>query len=258
MLKQIYLRNRILFWLGAAHLVLFFFLLFYFPFNNTVVLGLNSVVKPMKFALSIWIYSWTMALILSYVNDAGKVKLYSWVAFVCMSFEQLAITSQALRGELSHFNKANIYGFVLFQLMGLFILTLTLWTVYITCIFFKQKTHTLPGPLVLAIKFGLIYFIVFSLFGGYIGRSPGHTVGASDGGSGLWFLNWSTIVGDLRVTHFLGIHSLQIIPMFAMLILKISKSKNAVIAVWLFSMLYLFNVLFEMFKSINGFPFISV
>jgi hypothetical protein len=256
MLKQIYLRNKILFWLGVAHLILFFLLLFYFPFNNNIILGINSVIKPMKFALSIWIYSWTMAIILSYVKDRKKVKVYSLIAIITMSFEQIAITSQALRGELSHFHTASIYGFILFQLMGILILVSTLSTVYMTYIFFKQKTYILPPPIMLAVKFGLIYFVLFSLFGGYIGRSPGHTVGAADGGVGLWFLNWSIFFGDLRVAHFFGIHSLQIIPLFAILILRITKSKNAISAVWIFSMLYLVYVLSVMIQSIMGLPFI--
>ncbi len=92
------------------------------------------MIKPMKFALSIWIYSWTMALILYYVNDIRKVKIYSLVAVIAMCFEQLAITFQAFNGELSHFNSTNSFGIILFALMGVFILTITLWTAYITYI----------------------------------------------------------------------------------------------------------------------------
>jgi hypothetical protein len=256
MIKQIRYKNKILFWLGVVHLILFFLLLLYYPFDKNIILGVNAVIKPMKFALSIWIYSWTMALILSYVHDVGKVKIYSWVAVVCMSFEQLAITSQALRGELSHFHTANIYGFVLFQLMGLFILALTLWTVYITYIFFNQKSYILPPPIVLAMKFGLIYFIVFSLFGGYIGSSPGHTVGAADGGDGLWFLNWNTFFGDLRVAHFFGIHSLQLIPLFTLAVSKFIKINDAIIAVRLFSIVYFVFIIYTMLQAISGLPFL--
>lgn len=256
MMKTQLLKNKPLFWLGFAHLLLFIALLSYSPFNNAEVLGINSMLKPIKFALSIWIYSWTMVLILNHFTDLRKVKTYSWVAVICMVFEQIAITFQAFRGELSHFNTANTFGIVLFTLMGIFILTVTLWTAYMTYIFFKQKKHTLAAPIVLSIKIGLIYFVVFSLFGGYISSLQGHTVGAADGGEGLWFLNWSTLFGDLRVAHFFGIHSLQVIPLFAVTMHNFSKNNHsAEKVVWLFSLLYLLYVLLTLIKGLMGLPF---
>lgn len=212
----------------------------------------------MKFALSIWLYSWTMAFILSYVTDVKKVKVYSWVAVVVMGFEQLAITSQALRGELSHFHTATTYGFIVFQSMGIFILALIVCTAYIAYVFIRQKSYDLPPPIVLGIKMGLIFFVAFSLFGGYIGGLNGHTVGDADGGKGLWFLNWSRLFGDLRVAHFFGIHSLQIIPLFAILIFRISKSQVAINTVWAFSIIYLLFVLSVLIQFLMGLPFISV
>ncbi|MFM9839626.1 MAG: hypothetical protein ACKVOQ_15260 [Cyclobacteriaceae bacterium] len=258
MIRQIVHKNRLLFWLGASHLLIFLLLLIYFPFNNIVVLGINSVVKPMKFALSIWIYSWTMALILHHLKDMGKVRAYSWMAVIVMSFEQLAITTQALRGELSHFNINSAYGIILFSLMGVFILTLTLWTAYITYIFCKQQLFDLSPAILLSIRIGLIYFVMFSLFGGYISGLPGHTVGAADGTEGLWFLNWSKTFGDLRVAHFFGIHSLQIIPLFAMGMQKYSKINYSVLAVWSFSIIYLAYVLFTLAQGVMGMPFIRL
>jgi hypothetical protein len=42
-----------------------------------------------------------------------------------------------------------------------------------------------------------------------------HTVGSADGGPGLPFVNWSVIAGDLRIAHFIAIHAIQIVPLFA-------------------------------------------
>jgi hypothetical protein len=47
-----------------------------------------------------------------------------------------------------------------------------------------------------------------------------HTVGAPDGGPGLPFLNWSAQHGDLRIPHFLGLHAVQIIPLFGWWLLR--------------------------------------
>jgi hypothetical protein len=254
MIKEILFRNKILFWLGSIHLFVFLMLLGYSFFNETLVLGINSMIKPMKFALSIWVYSWTMALILDVFQDKKKVKIYSWAAVVSMCFEQIAITSQAFRGELSHFNTANTYGIVLFSLMGVFITTITLWTGYMAYVFMKQKAFNISPVLVLAIKIGLIYFVVFSLFGGYVSGLQGHTINAKDGGAGLPFLNWSIEFGDLRVAHFFGIHALQFLPLFALFLLKYRGSSKT--KVWVFSMAYLAFILFTMIQGFLGEPFI--
>jgi hypothetical protein len=257
MFYKILKQNALLYYLGSTALFIFILLLCYSPYNGITVLGLNSVIKPMKFALSIWIYSWTMALILHYVKDIHKVKVYSCVAVVCMGFEQAAITLQALRGTLSHFNRENTFGIILFSLMGVFILTITLWTAYITYIFIKQKKYDLHPAIALSIKIGLIYFVVFSLFGGYISGLPGHTVGSLDGGKGLWFLNWSTLFGDLRVAHFFGIHSLQILPLFSLATAKYFDNKNSLIAIKIFSLIYLCLILFLIMQGLLGIPFIK-
>ena len=256
-MKQNLLKNKALFWLGSVNLLVFFILFIYSFFNDVLVLGINSMIKPMKFALSIWIYSWTMALILNYINNIRKVKIYSWGAVIVMCFEHLSITFQAFNEELSHFNNSNTFGIIIFALMGVFILTITLWTAYITYIFIKQKTYDLPPAIVLSIKIGLIYFVTFSLFGGYISSLQGHTVGSVDGGEGLWFINWSKGFGDLRVAHFFGIHSLQIIPLFALATIKFIDNSKTKKVVKTFSFLYLVFILFTLIQGLLGLPFLK-
>lgn len=255
-MKQNLMKNKVLFWLGFIHLLIFICLFIYSFFNQVSVLGINSMIKPMKFALSIWVYSWTMALILNFVADNRKVNIYSLVALISMSFEQVAITYQAFKGELSHFNTSNKFGIILYAFMGIFILTITLWTAHITYVFIRQKKHEIKPAIVLSIKIGLVFFVIFSLFGGYISSLKGHTIGSADGGKGLWFLNWNRHFGDLRVAHFFGIHSLQLVPLFAVVITKYFDNSKSMLAVKTFSFVYLFIILWTLSQGLLGLPFL--
>jgi hypothetical protein len=65
----------------------------------------------------------------------------------------------------------------------------------------------------------------------WAGIAGAHTVGAADGGTGLPFFGWSTIAGDLRVSHFLGLHALQILPALALIVSVVIASKYARLAI---------------------------
>lgn len=259
LINEIFKRNRLLANMGALFLALSLVLAIYLPFNTQQVLGINSMIKPIKFSLSIWIYFWTFAYLFHYVNDQKKVRNFSILAVVVMVFENSVITVQAFRGKLSHFNQTEIVGGILYSLMGVMIVWVSIATLIMAIRFIRQKTYTISTPFALSIKIGLVLFVVFSFWGGYMSAINSHNIGGQIGEAGLPLLNWSTLFGDLRVAHFFGIHSLQIIPIFGYFISK--RQANVASAnktIWLFSILYFAFLCFTMWQALMGMAFIKV
>ena len=258
-IKTLQNRNKLLTKAGSFFLVLSICLSVYACFNSTTVLGINSMIKPIKFGLSTWIYSWTLAYLLFYVNNQKKVKWFSYLSVFVMLFENGVITIQAFRGNISHFNQSEIVGGILYALMGVFIVWLTTATLILTLRFVFQKTYSISAPFALSIKIGLLLFVVFSFFGGYMSLLNTHNVGGKIGGQGLPLVNWSTLYGDLRVAHFFGIHSLQIIPFVGFYIAnKIKNERKATNMVWLIAVLYFIFITTLAVQSLMGLPFLRI
>jgi len=206
-----------LYYCGLAHLALFVLMIIIAQFDHRQLIGINLWTKSIKFAISITIYCFTWPLLLQYFPfERLKQRFVNFTVFA-MTFEMLAIASQAARGQLSHYNTSGIYNALLFSAMGIVIVSQTLFALYMGIRFFKVKIPQITPALLWAIRLGIMMAGFFALEGGIMASRLAHTVGAADGGPGIPFFNWSRIAGDLRIAHFMGLHALQIIPLFVVL-----------------------------------------
>jgi hypothetical protein len=140
---------------------------------------------------------------------------------IVFAIEMIIIAWQAARGQLSHFNVSTPINGILFQVMGIAIVTLTVWTLVMAVYFFQQAApEHLPTGFWWGIRLGMVLFVIFALEGGMMAARLQHTVGAADGGTGLPVLNWSRSHGDLRVSHFIGMHALQVLPLLGYFVLR--------------------------------------
>ena len=189
------------------------------PFDHRLVTGALVWLKPLKFALSITAYTWTLGWLLADLPAKAQqsVRRISWGVAVSMAVEQAVIFTQAARGTTSHYNNSSLLDGVLFGLMGSFIMVNTVMTIWALYLAWRHRPHG-PAGYVWGLRLGLLIFLVGSVLGGIMIHNAQHTVGAPDGGPGLPGLGWSTQAGDLRIAHFLGMHALQALPLLGWLL----------------------------------------
>lgn len=212
---KLHRRNPVLASAGWLHVLLFLGTLIALTVDNRQVMGINVWIKPMKFMMSLAVYLWTVAWISAYVQrPRWLIRTISNFIATVMVIESVLILTQAARGVPSHFNEATALDGSLFAAMGIMIGIDTIMMVIILMMFIRPSVKLAPLYL-WGIRAGILVF----LFGGWIGGlmivNGAHTIGAPDGGPGLPLFNWSTIAGDLRVAHGMGLHALQILPLIA-------------------------------------------
>jgi hypothetical protein len=253
--RELFVRNRNLAILGSILLLLAIFLLVWMPYHQQEVLGINALIKPFKFAISLWVFSWTMAWYSPEFEDKRYIASLSNLIIATSIFEQGAITLQAFRGTRSHFNFDTLPELVLFSLMGVMIVWLTVY-VALGAGKLRNQSGGLSNPYRLAIYLGIWLFVLSGLIGGCMSVINSHTIGVPMGGPGLPLLNWSTQGGDLRVSHFVSLHGLQWLPFFAYLLER--RNLSPVLGKELIKITFFGYLLFSLFTLVQAFFSISL
>ncbi|MEN4762201.1 hypothetical protein ABEG63_17855 [Chryseobacterium sp. C39-AII1] len=211
-------KNEYLFYFGFVCLITAVLILMKSKFSDVQINGVNAWYKPLKFALSMGIFSWTMGWYTGYLSYKC-INLYNWSLIIFLGFEVFYVALQASRGQLSHYNTSSTLYTLLTVAMAISAIAATLYTGYIGILFCTEKFPELPDYYVWAIRLGIFLFVIFALEGAVIGAHGSPRVGGTDGGA-IPFLNWSLTYGDLRIAHFVGMHALQLLPLLAFYVLK--------------------------------------
>ncbi|MCW2118761.1 hypothetical protein [Flavobacterium sp. 7A] len=250
LIKELKVRNDALFYFGLFCLLLSVICIVLTKTTATQIHGVNAWFKPFKFAVSLGLYSWTMAWYCHYLSDFNTSP-FNWTVIILFGFELLYIIFQASKGQLSHYNSSTPTYSLLYSLMGLVAAVVTLYTAYIGLLFFTQSFPNLPSYYVWSIRLGILIFVVFSFEGGLMGSRMNHSVGAINDNSNMWLIGWSKTVGDLRVSHFIGMHALQLLPLLSFYIFKNTKATIVV------SILYGLLAVSTLVQALNGKPLIT-
>jgi hypothetical protein len=213
---------------GVAMLAVLVLALLGLWLDPRTITGMPAWLKPAKFALSIAIYTLTLAWVFQWLQAWPRLRsIVGRGSAAIFVLEIAVICVQAWRGEASHFNVSTPLNALLFSAMGLGIMTQTAAAVAVAVALWRQPfTDAAMGW---ALRLGLTISIVGSATGGLMTRptpeqlaevqrtgrmavAGAHAVGVADGGPGLPGTGWSTEAGDIRIAHFVGLHALQVLP----------------------------------------------
>jgi hypothetical protein len=206
-----------LYWFAAAMAVLTLVTIGLAAVDHRTLLGVPLWFKPMKFSVSLTLYAFALAWMLGQLRERA-LRRAGWVIVAGVTLEMVIIVGQAARGVRSHFNDDSTFGIILFAVMGVTITLVWLATLAIALRFLRE-----PGrdrAMAVAIRLGLLVSLVGMAVGFVMSVHGSHAVGLPDGGPGLPFVGWSTVGGDLRVSHFVGLHALQVLPLLAAVVAR--------------------------------------
>lgn len=192
--------------------------------------------KPLKFGMSFVIYGATLAWLLPKLARARRTMWTLGTVFAVTGIIDVGfIAVQAARGTYSHFNvntdTFNQIGQAVFSsgVVGLFGASLL---IAVMLLFQRVGEPALTWSLRIGVGISVIGMALASFIRGQAGPDPRtaedaygnpvrlvgqHGVGAPDG-DGMAITNWSTVGGDLRVPHFIGLHSIQVFVLAVVLL----------------------------------------
>jgi hypothetical protein len=216
-------------WLGAVMAVVTFICIGGLIVDDRTLLGVNVWEKPLKFSISTVIYAITWSWLIGQVVRFRRIAWWAGTVTAALwTIELVIIVGDAIGGAQSHFNVTTPYTATLWSIMGTSISILWVVTFVLCVILFRNSlgdaARTLAirsGALLALVGMGLGFLMTIptsAQLSDFRGISGAHTVGLEDGGPGIPILGWSTVGGDLRIPHFVGMHALQLLPLLIILI----------------------------------------
>ena len=236
------------------------------------ITGAPAWVKPMKFAVSTVLYTFSLVWLLSFIQGRRRlVAVISWASTLALVVELILIVLQVARGVASHFNYSTPLDAAIFSSMGAFIGLA--WAMSLIAIVLLLRQRMSDGAFGWSLRLGLIAaalgmglaFLMTAPNAAQIaalqagagnGILGAHAVGVPDGGPGLPLLGWSTEGGDLRIAHFFGLHGLQILPLLGLAISRLYATRlnprRRALLVWTAGLGYLALVLGLAWQALRG------
>ncbi len=241
-----------------------------------VITGVNGWIKPFKFTVSAAVYAATFLWLLTLVQGRRRwVQAAANVTAFALMVEIALIIMQVVRGTTSHFNIGTPLDAAVFTTMGVLITLVAVFNLMVGIWLVFQR---MPDPvLAWSVRLGVLISFMGMLVGYIMTSGPtaaqlaaaqaglpltivgAHSVGVADGGPGLPLLGWSTIGGDLRIGHFVGLHAMQVLPLLGFVLTRAWATRRWGLRqrtqlVWLAGAAYLGATVLVTWQALRGQP----
>lgn len=218
---------------AVAMLVVLLTSLAILPFDCRQIAGVSVWIKPAKFAASFALWFGTLAWLWPAIAPAARQRWTARLAVPVMLgaawFEMAYITGRAAFGQGSHFAVGDLFGAVMYGLMGLGATMLVAMVAGVGLLILRHGNPAMPALARRAAGWGLL---LTGILGGATGWAISVHQGAWIGGTesnagGLAPFFWSRDGGDLRVAHFMGMHAMQALPLAAWVLARWAPHRAA-------------------------------
>ncbi len=207
---ELWRRNRFLCAVAAVNTALFVVFTAGIVLDPTRVNGEPVWLKPAKFAGSIALVSATLSWV--GIHLPVKPRFHRRVSLVvgCGFLIEIAlIGGQAARGVGSHFNRATLLDTAIGAVMGVTIVIVT-GAIALLAVRARRGAFAVHPAFATGILLGLGVFVVGAVEGGIMIAIQSRTLATI--GPTVPVVGWQ-VVGGFRLTHFVGLHALQVLPL---------------------------------------------
>lgn len=214
--------------------------------------------KPLKFQLSLALHAGALALVVGLLSPShrqGAAMLIVALTFLAAcTIEMGYIIMQAARAERSHFNVGTPFHSAMYSAMAFCAVIIIGAAGAVGAAAWADSDFAAAPALRTAIILAMIGGTILTLVTAFtIGaRMSPYVGGAPEFSARMAITGWSRTGGDLRVSHFLATHMIQILPLAALAIDRIATGRAAQMLVIAFAVLWTVLTLQEFRTALSG------
>ncbi|MEM7776275.1 MAG: hypothetical protein AAF732_11755 [Pseudomonadota bacterium] len=230
-------------------------------FDTRTIDGAVSVwAKPMKFELALSIHAATLALVMTALSDptrSGAAMTIVAVVFLAACIVEMGyIIFQAAHGAHSHFNVSTPFHRFMWSMMALAAIAIVGAAAAVGVAAAVDSGNRLAPALKWAIALGLIGGTLLTLYTAFtIGARMSPYVGAVPAHDARMALTgWSLAGGDLRVSHFLATHMIQVLPLIGLAVAYVLPGRLGILVIVVTTLGWSAMTLAEYARALAGEP----